>query len=136
VTKDAYREILEFHAEHPQGSEPLEDHDCEGTYRSQKTGNHCSVRIKLADGAIERLSAEVKGSALARACASLMVSALVGVRMSEARKTALGVKSFLEAKDASDLPGELIVYRSILSFPERFDCALLAWRAFLESEGS
>ena len=108
----------------------------EGTYQSPKTGNHCSVRIKLADGAIERLSVEVKGSALARACGSLMVSALVGVRMSEARKTALGVKSFLEAKDASDLPGELIVYRSILSFPERFDCALLAWRAFLESEGS
>ena len=98
MTKDAYREILEFHAEHPQGSEPLEDHDCEGTYRSQKTGNHCSVRIKLADGAIERLSAEVKGSALARACASLMVSALVGVGCQMPERRLLELNRFWKQK--------------------------------------
>ena len=136
MTEDLYREILEFHAEHPQGSQQLEDYDNVGNYQSLKTGNNCSVRMKTEHGLIERISVEVNGSALARACGSIMVCSLRDVKLAEARKTAFEILSFLDGKKTLDLPGDLSVYRSIIDYPERFDCALLAWRSLLEAVGS
>tara|TARA_B100001057_G_scaffold247319_1_gene247694 strand:+ start:778 stop:1188 length:411 start_codon:yes stop_codon:yes gene_type:complete len=136
VTEDLYREILEFHAEHPQGSQQLEDYDNVGNYQSLKTGNNCSVRMKTKNGVIEQISVEVNGSALARACGSIMACSLKDVKLAEARKTAFEILSFLDGKKTLDLPGDLSVYRSIIDYPERFDCALLAWRSLLEAVGS
>ena len=136
MTEDLYREILEFHAEHPQGSQQLEDYDNVGNYQSLKTGNNCSVRMKTEHGLIERISVEVNGSALARACGSIMVCSLRDVKLAEARKTAFEIQLFLDGKKTLDLPRDLAVYRSILDYPERFDCALLPWRSLLEAVGS
>ena len=136
MTEDLYREILEFHAEHPQGSQQLEDYDKAGNYQSPKTGNDCSVRMKTENGLIEQISAEVNGSALARACGSIMVCSLRDVKLAEARKTAFEIQLFLDGKKTLDLPGDLAVYRSILDYPDRFDCALLPWRSLLEAVGS
>ena len=136
MTEDLYREILEFHAEHPQGSVLLEDYDNVGNYQSPKTGNDCSVRMKTENGVIEQISVEVNGSALARACGSIMACSLKGVKLAEARKTAHEILSFLDGEKTLDLPGDLAVYRSIIDYPERFDCALLAWRSLLVAESS
>ena len=127
---------MEFHAEHPQGSQQLVDYDSEGSYQSPKTGNDCSVRMKTQKGVIVQISVGVNGSALARACASIMACSLKDVKLAEARKTAFEIQLFLDGKKTLDLPGDLAVYRSILDYPERFDCALLAWRSLLEAVGS
>ncbi len=136
MTEDLYLEILEFHAEHPQGSVLLEDYDNVGNYQSPKTGNDCSVRMKTENGVIEQISVEVNGSALARACGSIMACSLKDVKLAEARKTAHEILSFLDGEKTLDLPGDLAVYRSIIDYPERFDCALLAWRSLLVAESS
>ena len=127
---------MEFHAEHPQGSQQLVDYDSEGSYQSPKTGNDCSVRMKTQKGVIVQISVGVNGSALARACASIMACSLKDVKLAEARKTAFEIQLFLDGKKTLDLPGDLAVYRSILDYPERFDCALLPWRSLLEAVGS
>lgn len=136
MTEDFYREILEFHAEHPQGSQQLVDYNSEGSYQSPKTGNDCSVRMKTENGVIVQISVGVNGSALARACASIMACSLKDVKLAEARKTAFEILSFLDGEKTLDLPGDLSVYRSIINYPERFDCALLAWRSLLVAESS
>ena len=92
--------------------------------------------MKTEHGLIERISVEVNGSALARACGSIMVCSLKDVKLAEARKTAFEIQLFLDGKKTLDLPGDLAVYRSILDYPERFDCALLPWRSLLEAVGS
>ena len=80
---------------------------------------------------ITGVQAEVEGSALAIACSSLMGSAVEGITVEEALGLAKSVIEFLEAGKETSFSGDLVVYESIIRFPERHDCAMLPWRALV-----
>lgn len=103
----------------------------ESVWKSPKTGNVCSVAIVPEDGRIEGVQAKVEGSALAVACASLMGAAVENLMLADAFSLAESVVGFLETGKEAVLPGDLVVYESIVRFPERHDCAMLAWRALI-----
>ena len=126
-----HREILEEHARSPGHQSSLEQPTGESVWTSPKTGNFCSVAIVSGDGRIGAIQAKVEGSALAVACSSLMGSAVEGVTVEEALGLAESVIEFLEDGKETSLPGDLVVYESIARFPERHDCAMLAWRALI-----
>ena len=124
------REILEEHASNPCGQEKLSDTSHSGEWMSRKTGNICSVQIKVHDDQILRMVARVEGSALAKACASIMCSELEGKCIDSARTTMQVVEKWIEYGEAPEnWPGELVVYQSLVQFPERVDCATLCWRS-------
>ena len=124
------REILEEHASNPCGQEELSDTSHSGEWKSRKTGNLCSVQIKVQNGQILRMVARVEGSALAKACASIMCSELEGKCIESARTTIQIVEKWIEYGEAPEnWPGELVVYQSLVQFPERLDCATLCWRS-------
>ncbi len=89
------------------------------------------MAISAGHGRIGGIQAKVEGSALAVACSSLMGCAVKGIPVEEALALAKSVIEFLENGKEVSLPGDLVVYESIVRFPERHDCALLAWRALL-----
>tara|TARA_B100000902_G_C26530419_1_gene537594 strand:+ start:306 stop:503 length:198 start_codon:yes stop_codon:yes gene_type:complete len=60
-----------------------------------------------------------------------MCSSVVGLAHGESFSLAESVIGFLEKGKEVILPGDLVVYESIARFPERHDCAMLAWRALL-----
>jgi nitrogen fixation NifU-like protein len=72
--------------------------------------------------------ARVEGSALAKACASIMCSELEGKSIESARTTIQSVEKWIECGEAPEhWQGELVVYQSLVQFPERVDCATLCW---------
>jgi nitrogen fixation protein NifU and related proteins len=124
------REILEEHASNPCGQEELSDTSHSGEWMSRKTGNLCSVQIKVHNDQVLRMVARVEGSALAKACASIMCSELEGKSIESARTTMQVVEKWIEFGEAPEnWPGELVVYQSLVQFPERLDCATLCWRS-------
>ena len=60
-----------------------------------------------------------------------MGAAVESLSEAEAFALAHSVIAFLERGKKVALPGDLIVYESIVRFPERHDCAMLAWRALV-----
>ncbi len=126
-----HREILEDHARSPSHQSPLERPTEESLWTSPKSGNTCSVSIRSEDDRIGQIQAKAEGSALAVACSSLMASSVVGLAHGEAFSLAESVIGLLENGKEEVLPGDLAVYQSIARFPERHDCAMLAWRALL-----
>jgi len=124
------REILEEHASNPCGQEKLSDTSHSGEWMSRKTGNICSVQIKVHNDQVLRMVARVEGSALAKACASIMCSELEGKSIEGARITMQMVEKWIECGEAPlHWPGELVVYQSLVQFPERVDCATLCWKS-------
>ena len=128
-----HREILEEHARSPSHRASLDQPTGESVWKSPKTGNACSLTISVSDTGIDAIQATVEGSALAIACASLMGAAVESLSEAEALALAHSVISFLERGKEVTLPGDLVVYESIVRFPERHDCAMLAWRALVLS---
>jgi NifU-like protein involved in Fe-S cluster formation len=125
-----HREILEEHARNPKFDNQLATSTHEGTFQSSKTGNTCSIQLRVEDNQIKELALTIQGSALAVAVASILSCEMAGVTPS----TAENIRQQLTEpscgrENSTDLPGELCVYESLKRFPERHDCALLAWRA-------
>ena len=124
-----HREILEEHARNPKFDNQIATPTHEGTFQSSKTGNTCSIQLRVEDNQIKELALTIQGSALAVAVASILSSEIAGLTPSTAENIRLQLTDLLSGEKIADLPGELCVYESLKRFPERHDCALLAWRA-------
>ena len=74
------REILEEHAQNPYGDHELKNVTYSSEWESPKTGNVCRIQTTIEQDKISQLAALVKGSALAKACASIMCCELEGER--------------------------------------------------------
>ena len=128
-----HREILEEHARNPRFVNQLEDFTHQAFFRSSKTGNTCQVKVKLDGGIISAASLHLEGSALANAGASLLYSEIISQNVDQIKDLIVQLINFLEQDTDRELPGDLCVYASIKRFPERYDCALLAWRALAKA---
>ena len=124
-----HREILEEHARNPKFDNQLATPTHEGIFQSSKTGNTCSIQLRVEDNQIKELALTIQGSALAVAVASILSCEIAGLTPSTAENIRLQLTDLLSGEKIADLPGELCVYESLKRFPERHDCALLAWRA-------
>ncbi|MEC8244165.1 MAG: iron-sulfur cluster assembly scaffold protein [Verrucomicrobiota bacterium] len=124
-----HREILEEHARNPKFYNQLATPTHEGKFQSSKTGNTCSIQLRVENNQIKELAITIQGSALATAVASILSCEIAGLTPSNAENIRQQLINLLEEDKIVDLPGELCVYESLKRFPERHDCALLAWRA-------
>jgi len=136
VSKDEsiLRDILEEHALNPfgQGSITKPTHNAE--WISPKTGNICRVQMRMENDRMVDLVANVQGSALAKACASIMCATLEGSELRSTRSTLSEIKEWVEnGKSPQEWVGDLRVYQSIVHYPERVDCAMLCWMALSEA---
>ena len=124
------RDILEEHARNPSGAIEIENPTTTGSWVSQKTGNRCQINAKVEDTKIIELSAKVEGSALAKACASIMCTELVGFSLNAAHLAHGMVLDWLDHSiEPAAWPGDLMVYEALARFPDRLDCAKLCWHA-------
>lgn len=130
MNEDPHREIIEEHARHPRNKRELPNPDLTGSYRSSKTGNDAKVYLRLDDvGKVREATFTGQGSALSQASGSLLTTHATGLTLDELHRLAEKVESALLQGAEDILPGETDVYRALSRFPERHDCALLAWRA-------
>ena len=124
------RDALEMHAQNPYGQGSLGTPTYSGYWVSPKTGNHCRVELALDKKVIRRLVAKVEGSALAKACASIMCSELEGENLEHAHFMLKTVETWIEQGIApKEWVGDIAVYQSLRQYPERLDCSMLCWRS-------
>ena len=124
-----HREILEEHAKHPKFDNQLATPTHVGTFKSSKTGNTCSIQLRVEDNQIKESAVSIQGSALAIAVASILSCEIVGLTPDTIENIRQLLTNLLAGEETVNLPGELCVFESLKRFPERHDCALLAWRA-------
>ena len=136
MDEDLHREILEDHGRRPRHKYELPEAELIGEYRSELTGNESKLFLKLStDGTVSDASFMGQGSALSLASGSLITSYASGKTTKELLKLCRIVSRVMLDGADEDLPGELVVYHTIRRFPERHDCALLAWRALEDALG-
>ena len=124
-----HREIIELHAQNPYCNQKLEGFSHQGFFKSEKTGNQCDLQLLVDSGVIAQVGYHLQGSALSTATASLLATEIQGLNTADANILAQRIILYLRDSTDDSFPGDLCVYQSIRRFPERFDCALLPWRA-------
>ena len=124
------RDILDDHFRNPNGVSKIANPTITQKWVSPKTGNSCILEVVLDNKKIKQISARIEGSALAKACASIMCDELMDLSLEEANSLKNNVFNWLDDGIPPDSwSGDLIVYQSLSRFPERLDCAKLCWNA-------
>ncbi len=130
IDESLLREILEEHARNPYGSGILEGLSDMVEWKSPKTGNLCRVQIRTENNVLQNILTQVEGSALAKACASIMCTELEGETIERVQSIQQDLQRWVEHRiTPNQWKGDLEVYQSLIQFPERMDCAMLCWRS-------
>ena len=127
---DLLREILEEHAHNPIYDQKLESFSHQAEHQSAKTGNTCHIQLNIQGECLVKISAQVNGSALAKACASIMCSEMEGLSVGDVQNQLEQLAQWTKGQQGEPAwKGDMLVYQSLVHYPERMDCSMLGWKA-------
>ena len=107
------------------------------TLVNHSCGDELVVNLKIKDGVILEGSFSGVGCAISKVSADMMIDAIRGKTLEEARELMQGVFALvmgISSEKAQKIGGELEVFSMIQNMPARVKCAKLAWRILEEGE--
>lgn len=96
-------------------------------------GDSVRLGVRIADGRIEALGAEVEGCLVCRASAALLVETLRGAALSECAPRLAELEALLAHGEAAGTSAAFSALGRLAAYPSRHVCALLPWRALEEA---
>jgi nitrogen fixation NifU-like protein len=126
---DLYRDVILDHNRRPRNFGALEPADVSVEGFNPMCGDRLTLRLQLADGAINDIRFEGQGCAISTASASLMTEAVKGKTRSEALKLFDRIHKLLtdDAAVPDDELGKLASLSGVRAYPARVKCASLCW---------
>lgn len=126
---DLYQEVILEHSKHPRNFRAMETANRQAEGYNPLCGDHYTIFLDLADGAIRDISFQGSGCAISKASASMMSQALKSKTTAQAEELFNRFHSIVTgnaSNDAQEL-GKLAVFVGVAAFPTRIKCATLAW---------
>jgi len=126
---DLYREVILDHYRSPHGSDCIESPDVEVEGFNPLCGDELRMKLRVADGRIEKIEIGPQGCSISVASASMLAQQLPGRTLAEAIELAETFKNVMRGGDWPESldPGDLEALEGVKNFPVRIKCALLAW---------
>ncbi len=136
VYKDLYQQLIIDHNQNPQNFGKLENasHSAEG--HNPLCGDVINVYLIEQDSIIEDIAFEGIGCAISKASASIMTSALKGLRVDEAEALFDNFHTLATTGESLEDMGKLSVLAGVHKYPSRVKCATLAWHTFLRASNN
>ncbi len=135
--RDLYEEVILEHNRHPRHypeNPPGSNHHAHGF--NPLCNDEIQVHLRVEDGIIKDAGFEGAGCAVSMASASMMMEAIQGRRLEEARALFEKVHAMLAEDAAAEGVGKpeigkLKVLAGVKEFPMRVKCATLAWHTLM-----
>ncbi|MEO6828592.1 MAG: Fe-S cluster assembly sulfur transfer protein SufU [Acidobacteriaceae bacterium] len=126
---DLYQEVILEHSKHPRNFHAMEGATSQAEGYNPLCGDHYTIFLDVADGAIRDISFQGSGCAISKASASMMSQALKSKTPAEAEELFSRFHEVVTGADAGNAEhlGKLAVFAGVKSFPTRIKCATLAW---------
>lgn len=129
--KQIYTELIREHSNNKFNKRPLEDATASELGHNPSCGDEITLNVKIEDGKVADASYEGVGCAISQASASMMIDAIKGKTVEEARDLAatfIGmIKGEITDEDELEKLEDAIVLQNISVLPARVKCAVLAW---------
>lgn len=134
--KQIYTELIREHSNNKFNKRPLEDKTHSELGHNPSCGDEITLNLKIEDGKVADASYEGIGCAISQASASMMVDAIKGKTVEEARdlaETFIGmIKGEIKDEEELEKLEDAIVLQNISVLPARVKCAVLAWHTLDE----
>ena len=132
-----YREELLERNLNPLNFEQKIEANLTKTLINHSCGDELVVSLKIENGVILEGSFSGVGCAISKVSADMMIDAIKGKTLGEARELMLGFFDLVmgvQSEKKQGIEGELEVFSMIQNMPARVKCAKLAWRSLEEGE--
>ncbi len=137
--RDLYQDAILLHGRRPRNRRATADFSHRGHAENPLCGDEVVVGLDIDDhGVIRDVAFEGQSCAIATASASLMTEVLAGRTPAQARRLFDRVRAAASGgaeapPDGSAVDARLAVLSCVRAYPERVECATLAWRGMLEA---
>ena len=132
-----YREELLERNLNPLNFEQKIEANLTKTLVNHSCGDELTVSLKIENGKILEGSFSGVGCAISKVSADMMIDAIKGKALDEAREVMQGFFDLVmgvQSEKKQRIDGELEVFSMIQNMPARVKCAKLAWRILEEGE--
>jgi nitrogen fixation NifU-like protein len=133
---ELYQATIVEHDRAPRNEGPLPGATHQATVDNPLCGDVVTVRAKVTDGVVTDIAFEGRGCALSRAAASIMTTIVRNHTIDEARQLAAAFEHCIQSAPDAAIPdqlGDLRAFAGVRRFRSRRVCALLPFRALLDS---
>jgi nitrogen fixation NifU-like protein len=125
-----YQEVILDHNRKPRNWGVLADatHKAEG--HNPLCGDHLTLTLKLAGGAVDAIGFQGESCAICKASASMMTTAVKGKRRDDAEQMIREFRDMATGQLDAAAPhhlGRLTVFAGVRDLPTRVKCAILPW---------
>ena len=131
-----YQDIILDHFKHPQHRGLAEPFDAEVHHVNPTCGDEVTLRIRLADGAVDGVSWEGIGCSISQASTSVMSGLVVGKPVANALDLERSFLALMQSRGESTLSDDeaealedALAFEGVSKYPARVKCALLGWMA-------
>ena len=120
-----YKEIILEHYKKPRNRGRLDPHTVAQEGVNPSCGDELEVFLRLEDDRVEAASFVGEGCAISQASASMMMQALEGLTVEEARELARDFKAMIHGGEPSENLGDLRLLQGVSKLHARVKCATL-----------
>ena len=126
---DLYQEVILEHSKHPRNFRTLEAPSQQAEGYNPLCGDHYTIFLDVADGAIRDIAFQGSGCAISKASASMMSQAVKSKTTAQAEELFRKFHDVVIGAEAGNVEaiGKLAVFAGVAKFPTRIKCATLAW---------
>ena len=129
--QELYRRTVLEHSRHPRNFRRLDAPDRIAEGFNPLCGDKITVYLDLSQESIQAITFEGTGCAISLASASMMMEAIQGQPLSEAREKAQRAQDMFQSEAGSAAQSgikELQALGGVRAYPSRIKCATLAWK--------
>lgn len=134
---DLYQELILEHYKRPVRAGLREPFEAEVHHVNPTCGDEVTLRVRVADGAVEDISYAAHGCSISVASTSILAEEVTGRPLTQALATYAAMKAMLTSRgqDQGDeeVLGDGIALAGVSRYPARVKCALLGWAAFTDA---
>jgi nitrogen fixation NifU-like protein len=135
--RDLYQSVILDYAKSPRNEGVLQGATHQATMRNPLCGDRITLCLMVADAFVREAKFEGRGCVIARASASLLTEAIIGMPITDAFELITTVESLTsDASPNGRLPIALEPFRGARAFPARHACVMLAWRTLEQALAS
>lgn len=133
-----YRQVIMDHYKNPRNRGELEDGAVTVNLNNPTCGDRIQLQMQIEDGVIKEAKFIGEGCSISLASASMMTSAIKGLKVEEALQLSTIFSDMMLGKDYDDQSfdlGDIEALQGVTKFPARIKCATLAWKAMEKGSG-
>jgi len=131
---ELYQQVILDHCKAPRNFHALEGANRQGHGYNPLCGDNYRVFLKMDGDVVKDATFEGSGCCISKASASLLTSAIKGMKRDEVKALFDKVHELImTGKGDEEGLGKLAVFAGVHKFPSRVKCAILSWHAAMSA---